>query len=95
MLSSMKYYGVCQCLYQHYSLFYHVDCNKQHDQNSFPMVITFIITTTRGEIMYVEETEQSFLKNTCQVLAPLLLTIYNDIKLCLLNSLLHLIAEKQ
>lgn len=48
MLSSMKYYGVCQCLYQQYRLFYHVDCDKQHDQNSFPMVITFIITTTRG-----------------------------------------------
>lgn len=44
----MKYYGVCQCLYQQYRLFYHVDCDKQHDQNSFPMVITFIITTTRG-----------------------------------------------
>lgn len=43
---TMTYYGVCHCLYQYHTVFYHVGCDKHHDQNSFTMVITFIITTT-------------------------------------------------
>lgn len=85
MLSSMNYYGVCHCLYQ-YSLFYHVVCDKHHDQNSFTLWVSHSLSPLlEKEIIYVEKTEQSFLKNTCQVLAPLLKTIHNDMKLCLLT----------
>lgn len=47
MFSSIKCCSICQCLCQHHSIFYHVDCDKHHDQYSFTTVITFIITIRR------------------------------------------------
>lgn len=68
MLSSMNYYGVCHCLYQ-YSLFYHVVTSITIKILSL-WVSHSLSPLLEEEIIYVEETEQSFLKNTCQVWLP-------------------------